>query len=149
MDSVRDTGCSQPVGSPIRKSPDHGLLASPRSVSPLAASFIACLRLGILTYTLSSLTIKLTPYTEVEPALLPAPRSAVSIPPGDTAAGYRIQRRRADYPSIFSFQGSSLNPIRRRRSRKKTASSGCFWGWWAWVESNYRPHPYQGCALAT
>ena len=21
--------------------------------------------------------------------------------------------------------------------------------WWAWVESNYRPHPYQGCALAT
>ena len=21
-------------------------------------------------------------------------------------------------------------------------------GWWAWVESNYRPHPYQGCALA-
>ena len=19
--------------------------------------------------------------------------------------------------------------------------------WWAWVESNYRPHPYQGCAL--
>ena len=22
-------------------------------------------------------------------------------------------------------------------------------GWWAWVESNYRPHPYQGCALAT
>jgi hypothetical protein len=20
--------------------------------------------------------------------------------------------------------------------------------WWAWVELNYRPHPYQGCALA-
>jgi len=20
-------------------------------------------------------------------------------------------------------------------------------GWWAWVDSNYRPHPYQGCAL--
>ena len=20
-------------------------------------------------------------------------------------------------------------------------------GWWAWVGSNYRPHPYQGCAL--
>ena len=20
--------------------------------------------------------------------------------------------------------------------------------WWAWVDSNYRPHPYQGCALA-
>jgi len=20
--------------------------------------------------------------------------------------------------------------------------------WWAWVELNNRPHPYQGCALA-
>jgi hypothetical protein len=19
--------------------------------------------------------------------------------------------------------------------------------WWAWVDSNHRPHPYQGCAL--
>jgi len=50
------------------------------------------------------LTIKLTPYTEVEPTSLLAPRSAASIPPGGTTAGYRIQRRRADYPSIFSFQ---------------------------------------------
>jgi hypothetical protein len=22
-------------------------------------------------------------------------------------------------------------------------------GWWAWVDLNNRPHPYQGCALAT
>jgi hypothetical protein len=21
--------------------------------------------------------------------------------------------------------------------------------WWAWIDSNYRPHPYQGCPLAT
>ena len=20
-------------------------------------------------------------------------------------------------------------------------------GWWAWEDSNFRPHPYQGCAL--
>ena len=33
--------------------------------------------------------------------------------------------------------------------------AGCTFGttwevkhWWAWVELNYRPHPYQGCALA-
>ena len=26
--------------------------------------------------------------------------------------------------------------------------SGCLrLRWWAWVDSNYRPHPYQGCAL--
>jgi hypothetical protein len=23
------------------------------------------------------------------------------------------------------------------------------WFWWAWIDLNYRPHPYQGCALAT
>jgi hypothetical protein len=22
-------------------------------------------------------------------------------------------------------------------------------GWWAWIDSNDRPHPYQGCALTT
>ena len=22
-------------------------------------------------------------------------------------------------------------------------------GWWVWVDSNHRPHPYQGCALTT
>jgi hypothetical protein len=38
------------------------MLASPRGFSQLATSFIACLRLGILTHALSSLTIKLTPY---------------------------------------------------------------------------------------
>jgi hypothetical protein len=21
------------------------------------------------------------------------------------------------------------------------------WDWWVWEESNFRPHPYQGCAL--
>ena len=29
--------------------------------------------------------------------------------------------------------------------------SSVFWhltsDWWAWVDLNYRPHPYQGCAL--
>ena len=25
--------------------------------------------------------------------------------------------------------------------------SDCFVSWWAWIDSNYRPHPYQGCAL--
>src|SRR3954447_13760854 len=51
------------MGSPIRKSPDHRLLASPRGLSQLATSFFACLRQGIHTHALSSLTIKLTPHT--------------------------------------------------------------------------------------
>ena len=36
---TRATGLLQP-GCPIRRSPDHGMLASPRSFSQLAASFI-------------------------------------------------------------------------------------------------------------
>src|SRR5277367_1860055 len=32
---------------------------------------------------------------------------------------------------------------RRRNSRERRKI------WWAWVDLNYRPHPYQGCALAT
>ena len=52
---------SYQLGSPIRTSPDHRLLASPRGFSQLATSFFAYLRQGIHTHALSSLTIKLTP----------------------------------------------------------------------------------------
>jgi hypothetical protein len=41
------------------------MLASPRGLSQLATSFIACWRQGIHTYALSSLTIKLTPQHRV------------------------------------------------------------------------------------
>src|SRR5665213_640142 len=50
--------CSHQLGFPIRKSPDHRLLASSRGLSQLTASFIACLCQGIHTHALSSLTIK-------------------------------------------------------------------------------------------
>ena len=53
------------LGSPIRKSPDHRLLASPRGLSQLATSFFAYLRQGIHTHALSSLTIKFTPIHRV------------------------------------------------------------------------------------
>ena len=58
MNSPHDNSCSQLSGSPIRKSPDHRLLASPRGLSQLSTSFIASLRQGIHTHALSSLTIK-------------------------------------------------------------------------------------------
>jgi hypothetical protein len=59
-----DKRCLHHLGSPIRKSPDHRLLASPRGLSQLATSFIAYLRQGIHTHALSSLTIKFTLNTE-------------------------------------------------------------------------------------
>src|SRR6202011_3978480 len=68
MYSSQDSRCSHRMGSPIRKSPDHRLLASPRGLSQLATSFIAYLRQGIHTHALSSLTIKFTLDTESKPA---------------------------------------------------------------------------------
>ena len=64
MNSVHDNWCSHQLGFPIRKSPDHRMLASPRGLSQLATSFIAFLRQGIPTHALSSLTIKFTHNTE-------------------------------------------------------------------------------------
>ena len=52
--------CSHQSGFPIRKSPDHRLLASSRGLSQLTTSFIASLRQGIHTHALSSLTTKST-----------------------------------------------------------------------------------------
>src|SRR5579859_3533522 len=63
MNSDDGNGCSHPLGFPIRKSPDHGLLAASRSFSQLITSFFAYLRQGIHTHALSSLTIKSTTYT--------------------------------------------------------------------------------------
>ncbi len=60
MDSGQDEPCSHGPGSPIRRSPDHSLLAAPRGLSQLATSFIACLRLGIHTHALSILAVRLT-----------------------------------------------------------------------------------------
>ena len=48
----------------------------------------------------------------------------------------------------------SPNPVVRlwsfvvRKSQRPTTCDQRPIRWWAWVELNYRPHPYQGCALA-
>ena len=47
MYSDERNGCSHPLGFPIQKSPDHSLLAAPRSLSQLATPFVAFSRLGI------------------------------------------------------------------------------------------------------
>ena len=63
MDSDMRNGCSHPLGFPIRKSPDHSLVAASRGLSQLLTSFFAFLRQGIHTHALSSLTIKSTSHT--------------------------------------------------------------------------------------
>ena len=65
MDSDVGNRCSHRLGFPIRKSPDHSLLAASRSLSQLITSFFAYLRQGIHTHALSSLTIKSTSHTQI------------------------------------------------------------------------------------
>jgi endonuclease YncB( thermonuclease family) len=51
----------------------------------------------------------------------------------------------------FCLRAREMSPLRRgfcylaRRAEAREESEG----WWAWVDLNNRPHPYQGCALAT
>src|SRR5438477_3525839 len=72
MDSDARNECSHSLGFPIRKSPDHSLLAASRGLSQLTTSFFAFLRLGIHTHALSSLTITSTSHTHGT-WLLPCP----------------------------------------------------------------------------
>jgi hypothetical protein len=75
MDSGERNWCSHQLGFPIRKSPDHSLLAASRGLSQLTTSFFAYLRQGIHTHALSSLTIKSTSHTQpIPPAYSPVLR---------------------------------------------------------------------------
>ena len=90
MNSSKDSRCSHRLGFPIRKSPDHGLLASPRGLSQLATSFIAYLRQGIHTHALSSLTIKFTLDTEYEVASGRWPVASKSPPVSGRADNFAL-----------------------------------------------------------
>ncbi len=156
MDSSRDNRCSQRLGFPIRKSPDHSVLATPRGLSQLAASFIAYLRQGIHTHALSSLTIKFTLNTDVQARYLCAPHSPVpGLVKPCIARQYSIVKE-------LRFLNCLQKPESARTLRVlRFLISECWLlvsaeglarrtgDWWAWVDLNYRPHPYQGCALAT
>ena len=98
MDSPHDSRCSHRLGSPIRRSPDHSLLAAPRGLSQLAASFIARLRLGIHTHALSSLTTRFTPDTGSSHGRLHA-RGLLFTDPDTNLC--------LDCPSIFTCQRSA------------------------------------------
>ena len=80
MDSDARKECSHSLGFPIRKSPDHSLLAASRGFSQLTASFFAFLCLGIHTHALSSLTIKSTTHIR-QPALLNPAQYAGQVEP--------------------------------------------------------------------
>ena len=49
----------------------------------------------------------------------------------------------------YSPKTSCQRPVPSCQSRWQLTTGNWRLLWWAWVDLNYRPHPYQGCALAT
>src|SRR5689334_25359865 len=106
MDSVIRNECSHSLGFPIRKSPDHSLLAASRGLSQLTTSFFAYLRLGIHTHALSSLTIKSTSHTgnalrhshDTPGPFLPFPKRSLTV-----AARIRLFGPSERYFSLFVY----------------------------------------------
>ena len=125
MYSAYGNPCSHGLGSPIRIFPDHRLLAPPRDFSQLATSFFAYLRQGIPTHALSSLTIKLTPYTESVCRLLPS-ADYLSTPLRSRFCSLRrvlmlllalpylllLQRRQVNLLHLHSIVHSNVMPVR-------------------------------------
>src|SRR5438045_2979097 len=95
MDSDARNECSHSLGFPIRKSPDHSLLAASRGLSQLTTSFFAFLRQGIHTHALSSLTIKSTSHTTPDRSLPAVPRFSnlpvpFHLPPAPCGTWFRL-----------------------------------------------------------
>ena len=107
--------CSHRLGFPIRKSPDHRLLASSRGLSQLTTSFIASLRQGIHTHALSSLTIKSISNTKC-PRLRLCAYSIHSCAASPPAARTRHLREAANTCSKYCPSNIQLSKIRLLRT---------------------------------
>ena len=111
MDSAEDRPCGR--GCPIRRSPDHSLLAAPRGLSQRAASFIASQCQGIHQMPLSCL-LSFPPCAEGRP---------VNRPPLSRAQDASPWRRPPPWlppwPDAFAGQdhNSLLHDVRERCSR--------------------------------
>ena len=62
----------------------------------------------------------------------------------------RLCRFRGDVVLPVSIQLSKNKGFWKSEARSQKPDNGAGFSllWWAWVELNHRPHPYQGCALA-
>ena len=71
-----------------------------------------------------------------------APRVSLTFRTADPSGGARRDRTDDLMLAKHALSQLSYGPLRRWPPRERR-------GWWAWDDSNVRPHPYQGCALTT
>ena len=146
MDSVDDH--PDGWGFPIRKSSDQSVLATPRSLSQPATSFIASQCQGIrqtpllclISRFVSEMTILRSPYRLV-PCRGRPPARRPSLPFPST-----LPRRQSE---DLDFKTSSLpiNDVKERYLRRHTAL--CSMRWWRQTGSNRRPPACKAGALPT
>ena len=167
MYSVKDTYALPYVGSPIRISAGLWICAPHRSFSQLITSFFGSQCQGIPLMLL--LTWPLTPayalYAGFSPLLLV--RFSLSSRRCRNVENLDLRRLCSFDFSEFLVSLNKLTSWNRRYthfcayldslsicltfgviqfSRYMTITQ--YWLlWWAWVDSNYRPHAYQACAL--
>ena len=51
------------------------------------------------------------------------------------------------YLKIGARRDRTADLLRARQALSQLSYGPIKFLWWVWVDSNHRPHPYQGCAL--
>jgi hypothetical protein len=142
------------LGCPIRGSSDQSLLPAPRSVSPVSAPFIVsgCTRnppfaLIPLIFRFFIFYIKNVGYFYC-PLSLSHLKIKKSGKDGEQGGGKRT--RTADIclakAALYQLSYTPINPFFLKKLLAYLDNLNLLF-WWAMEDLNFRPHPYQGCAL--
>ncbi len=137
-------------------------LAAPRRFSQLPTSFFASCRLGIHRVPFvawSSFSSEHPSNLEslmhaLDPAATPPPPGWSLLDPldpptkgssGETRGDSETTKTRVQRGAVNSPRKTATLAYLRICSCQRTAGRA----WWAWVDSNFRPHAYQACALTS
>ena len=151
IQSIYSIGCNWTLlqlGFPIRKSPDQKLFASPRSLSQLTTSFIDFTCQGIHHMLLVTL---LTPFYK---PLIVQIDDIFIIRYLQLLLRYYLKlsmSKSKKTKSCGADRAWTCDPLDANQVLSQLSYSPIFAQYkcsmWVWVDSNYRPPPYQGGAL--
>ena len=139
------------TGCPIRKSTDREIFAPPRSLSQLITSFIGSLCQGIRHIPFISWSLFTLPRRKCHVLHQQYPELSKNK---RFASLYKkiFQKRRSPYGEMVEMTG--VEPatlcVQGRCSPNWATPPRCIflsYKWWAWMELNHRPLPYQSSAL--
>ena len=142
MYSVIDDSTHVKPGSPIRTSLDQSSFPAPQSFSQDSTSFIASYCQGIHHLRFSSWPYNLNSLKIILPSNYRSQKILLRL---CFLNFYHIFNERLDTPDGTSLNEKCIIWIISARIVVLVEPRN----WWVWVDSNHRPHPYQGCALTS